>query len=172
MSGRVVIAASALASAVVVIAYLALGGASYEPTPVADPCEPRAWIAPEGVEEAAQQFTLSALDGAACELGDATGVEVTRETLALALATAESRQQFAEDVGIGDAELEAAVRAGLERAIDDAEAAGALNGTVADGLRVVAQHVPVDQAIALILDARQLFENAQGILDALGGLLP
>lgn len=172
MSGRTLIAVSAAASALVVVVYLALGGAGYEPTPVADPCEPRAWTAPEGVEETAQQFTLSALDGAACELRETTGADVTRETLALALGTAESREQFAEDFGIDDAEFEAAVRAGLARAIDDAEAAGALDGTVADGLRVAAEHVPVDEAIALIVDARQLFEDAQGILEGLGGLLP
>ena len=63
------------------VAYLAAGGGDYEPTAVADPCAPREWRSPAGIEESAQQFALSALDGAACELG------VSREALAVALAT-------------------------------------------------------------------------------------
>ena len=74
-------------------AYLAAGGGGYEPTPVADPCAPREWTSPEGVEEIAQQFFLSALDGAACELG------VSRETLAAALATEESRRSSPPSTG-------------------------------------------------------------------------
>jgi hypothetical protein len=153
-------------SAALVIAYLVAGGGGYEPTAVADPCAPREWRDPEGVEEAAQQFALSALDGAACEL------QVSRETLAVALATPESRAEFAAEHGIDDAELEAAVRAGVVRAIDDAERADALAPLVADGLRVVAVRLPVDEGIALIEDASELFEGAGGVIDGIGGLLP
>ena len=35
-----------LAVAAVVVPYVALGGASYEPTPVADPCQARPWRNP------------------------------------------------------------------------------------------------------------------------------
>ena len=147
------------ASAALVIAYLVAGGGGYEPTAVADPCAPREWRDPEGVEEAAQQFALSALDGAACEL------QVSRETLAVALATPESRAEFAAEHGIDDGELEAAVRAGVVRAIDDAERADALAPLVADGL-------PVDAGIALIEDASELFDGAGGVIDEIGGLLP
>ena len=142
------------------------GGGDYEPTAVADPCAPREWRDPEGVEEAAQQFALSALDGAACEL------QVSRETLAVALATPESRAEFAAEHGIDDGELEAAVRAGVVRAIDDAERADALAPLVADGLRVVAARLPVDEGIALIEDASELFDGAGGVIDEIGGLLP
>jgi hypothetical protein len=165
MSGRGLILAALAASAALVIAYVAAGGASYEPGPVADPCAPREWRDPEGVEESAEQFALSALDGAACEL------QVSRETLAVALATPESRAEFAAEYGIEDAELEAAVRAGVTRAIDDAEAAGALDPLVADGLRLVAAQLPVEEGIALIEDASELFDGAGGVLDDLGGLL-
>ena len=82
------------ASALLVVAYLALGGGDYEPTAVADPCAAREWRDPEGIEESAEQFALSALDGAACELG------VSRETLAVALATPESRAEFAAEYGV------------------------------------------------------------------------
>jgi AcrR family transcriptional regulator len=164
------IGVSVAASAALVVLYLALGGSSYAPSSVQDPCEPRPWRDPEGVEEAVEQFTLSGLDGAACEL------HVSRETLAAALATESSRERFAERYGVSDAELEDAIRAGLLRAIDDAEDAGALNPIVAAPLRAAAANLPVDEAIALIQDASRVFGGAQGLLDdadeALDQLLP
>ncbi len=167
---RALLAAAVVASAALVGLYLLLGGATYEPTPVQDPCAPREWRAPEGVEQSAEQFALSALDGAACQL------QVSRETLAVALASPESRARFAEEYGIDDATLEAAVRAGLVRAVDDAEAAGALSPLVAAPLREAAERIPVDEGIALIEDASAIFEGGQDLLDrgldALGGLIP
>jgi hypothetical protein len=165
MTGRALVLAAVAASVVLAVVYLAAGGGAYEPTPVADPCAPREWRDPQGVEESAEQFALSALDGAACEL------QVSRETLAVALATAESRADFAAEYGIEDAELEAAVRAGVTRAIDDAERAAALDPLVADGLRLAAAQLPVDEGIALIEDATDLFDGAGGAIDDLGGLL-
>ena len=136
MTARTLIASAVAAAVLLAGVYLAAGGGAYEPTPVADPCAPRAWTSPEGAEEIAQQFFLSALDGAACELG------VSRETLAAALATEESRQAFAAEHGVDGTELEAALRAGLIRAIDDAEHAGAISGALATGLREFASRVP------------------------------
>ena len=162
--GRLVLLSLA-ASAALVVGYLAAGGSGYKPTVVADPCAPREWTAPQGIDEYAQQFTLSALDGAACELG------VSRETLTAALASTASREQFAADYGIDPAELEAAVHAGLVRAVDDAERAGALDPTAAVALRAVAERLPVETAIGLIEDARRIFEGGQGVVDSLGGLL-
>jgi hypothetical protein len=164
VSGRSLVGVAIAAATALVALYLVLGGGSYEPTPVADPCAHRAWRDPHGVEESAQQFALSALDGAACKL------DVSRETLAIALATPESRKQFAAAYGIGDAEFEAAVRAGVKRGIDDAVAAGALNPLVATGLRAIAARLPVDEAVALIEDGKQLFDGAGGLLDQLRNL--
>ena len=164
MSGRSLVGVAIAAATALVALYLVLGGASYKPTPVADPCAHREWRDPHGVEESAQQFALSALDGAACKLG------VSRETLAVALATPESRKEFAATYGIGDAEFEAAVRAGVVRGIDDAEAAGALSPLVATGLRAIAARLPVDEAAALIRDGRKLFDGTGGLLDQLGNL--
>ena len=163
ISPRALVLGAIGASLALVAVYLVLGGSSYEPTAVADPCQPREWREPSGVEESAQQFGLSALDGAACELG------VSRETLAAALATESSRERFAADYGIEDAELEAAVRAGIVRAVDDAEQAGALNPVVADGLRLIGARIPVDEGIALIEDVSAVFEDAEGFLGELGG---
>jgi hypothetical protein len=163
---RTLVVGAVIASVVLVGVYLAAGGGTYEPTPVADPCAPREWTSPEGVEEVAQQFFLSALDGAACELG------VSRETLAAALATEESRAQFAVEQGIDATELDAAVHAGVMRAIDDAERAGALSPELADGLRGFAAQLPLVDALELFADAGAYLDDAGGLLDQLGGLLP
>ena len=153
-NGAAALVGAALAASVALVAlYLAMGGSSYEPTQVQDPCEPRERRQPDGLEETAEQFTLSALDGAACEL------RVSRETLAVALATEESRQEFGSEYGIDDAQLEAAVRSGVERGIDDAEEAGAIPPLVAGGLKEVAGRLPVDEAIGLIEDGRELFSG-------------
>ncbi|MEK6250589.1 MAG: hypothetical protein AABM43_01390 [Actinomycetota bacterium] len=149
------------ASVALVVTFLALGGSSYAPAKVSDPCEPRARPQTSGLQDTAAQFTLSALDGTACEL------HVSRETLVLALATPEGRQRFADDP-----RLQAAVRAGLVRAIDDAERAGALNPLVANGLRELARNAPVDQVVSLIRDASPIFNDLGGLLGGLGALLP
>jgi hypothetical protein len=160
VSGRLLIGLSTAASAALVIVFLALGGSSYAPADVRDPCEPRAWRETDSLQETAEQFTLSALDGTACDL------HVPRETLVVALASSEGRERFAEDP-----RLEEAVRAGLRRAIDDGEEAGELSPLVASGLRELAERAPVSELVSLIRDAAPLFEQAGGLLAPLGGLL-
>ena len=63
------------------------------------------------------------------------------------------------------------MRAGVVRGIDDAEAAGALSPIVADGLRLAAVRLPVDEGIALIEDGSDLFDDAGGLIDRIGGLI-
>lgn len=145
--------------------YLAAGGSSYAPAKTQDPCRDRPWRDPQGIQEIAEQFSLSALDGAACQLG------VPRETLARALATPESRERFTERYGIEDPELARAIRAGLLRAVDDAEAAGALSPFLAVPLRASLRQLSLDQAILLIQDARALLDSAQSLLGPAQGLL-
>ena len=120
---------------------------------------------PEGLSEIANQFSISALDGAACQLG------VTRETLARALASPEARERFAERYGIDEAKLARAVRAGLLRAVDDAEEAGALSPFIAGPLRGTIEEIPLDQAIELINDADSLLGNVQSFLGPAQDLL-
>jgi len=163
--GRFLIAAAIVASLALVLVYLAAGGSSYEPAKTQDPCKPRPWRNPEGLQQIAEQFSLSALDGAACQLG------VSRETLARALATPESRERFTQRYGIDDAELARAIRAGLLRAIDDAERAGALNPLLGAPLRATVRSIPVDQAIELIKDARSLLGNLESFLGPAGGII-
>ena len=149
------VAAALVASLALVGAYLALGGASYAPAQVADPCAPRDWRDPSGLSEVAEQIVLSALDGAACELG------TTREDVVLAFENRSELERFAQAHGIDDDELEELVRTGLTRAVDDAEQADALGGTTADLLRGLVRRIPVD----LLLDL-------PGLLPALGSIVP
>lgn len=165
MRGRSLILAAVAASAALVLAYLAAGGSSYAPAKVQDPCEPRPWRGAGGIESLTEQFSLSALDGAACELG------VTRERLARALATPQSRDRFTRRHRIDDAELARAVRAGLLRAVDDAEEAGALSPFLADPLRRALREIPPDQAIELLQNARTLLDGLQTLLGPARGLL-
>jgi hypothetical protein len=145
-----VLACSAALAASVPAAYLALGGGSYEPSSVRNPCAPRSWRKPGGVEAVAQQIALSALDGAACHFG------VSRETLTLALATSSSRARFARAHHVDDHELGNAVRRGLERSLDDAERAGAISGFRATALRFAIENVPVEQLAKLVQTVQSL----------------
>jgi hypothetical protein len=140
---------SVTAVAAVLLPYLALGGASYEPAPVADPCVTREWRDPGGLQAVLEQIALSALDGAACELG------VTREDLVLALRDEESLDEFAAEHGISRADAERAVKDGLERAVEDAEEAGGLSGFVAELAARLIENVPPWR----LLDALQDLEG-------------
>jgi hypothetical protein len=163
--GWFLIAGSAVAAAALVLVYLAAGGSSYAPAQVQDPCEEREWRDPEGLQQLAEQFSLSALDGAACELG------VSRETLARALATPESRERFNRRYDIDDRQLASAIRSGLLRAVADAEEAGALSPLIAGPLRETLRRIPLEQAIELIDDAELLLDQLQSFLGPAQGLL-
>ena len=142
-------------------AYLALGGGSYEPSNVRNPCAERSWRNPGSFQAVAQQIALSALDGAACHFG------VSRETLTIALASPSSRARFARDHHVDNRELENAVRRGLVRSVDDARRAGAIGGWRAYALRLAAGHVPVEQMADLAALLRTLAGTA-GVLPDVG----
>jgi hypothetical protein len=165
LRGQLLVGAAIVASLALIGIYFAAGGSSYAPEKSQDPCEHRPWSNPEGLQEIANQFSISALDGAACQLG------VTRETLARALATPEGRERFGRRYGIDDAKLARAVRAGLLRAIDDAEEAGALSPFIAGPLRGTIEEIPLDQAIELINNADSLLGNVRSFLGPAGHML-
>ena len=80
-----------------------------------------------------QRIALSALNGAACELG------TSRERLVLSI----DPDSGYDDVTWDDATAEEALRVGAERAIDDAEERGTLPGFVASILRFAAERAPI-----------------------------
>jgi hypothetical protein len=138
------IALSAAAAVALVVVYLALGGGSYAPAKVADPCAPRDWRDPVGVQAVAQQIVLSGLDGAACDL------HVSREDVVLAFASRDSLRRFARDHGISGSELEGLVRASLLRAVNDAARANALDPAVANLLRDAVRRIPIGGLLDLL----------------------
>ena len=122
--------------AVVVIPYVALGGGSFEPTPVADPCQPRDRAEAEGLGETIERIALQAVDHVACDLG------VSREELVLALRSEDAFDRFARENGIDRGEAEDAIHDGLVRAVDEAEDDGTLPSFIAPFVRKAAEGVP------------------------------
>ena len=121
--------------AAVVVPYLALGGGSFEPTPVADPCEAREQADADGVGETIERVALKAVDGVACKLG------VSREDLVLALRSEDAFAAFSTKHGIDRAEAERAIHDGLVSAVDEAEQDGTLPGLIAPLVRKAAESV-------------------------------
>ena len=104
--------------------YAAAGGADYaEVEGAADPCTARASVdrpvAPE-LEALAERVVLVGLDETACKLG------VSRERLVLALPVASDRRALAEELGLSEEQLAAALKAGLGRAVARLDRAGRL----------------------------------------------
>lgn len=143
-------------------AYIAFGGASYDPQGVADPCQPRS-SATDPDRPLFEAIALSSLDGAACELG------VSREELALALTDEAATQRFVDAHGISRDDLESAVRAALVRAVDDAAAAGRIDGFEETILRTLAEHAPVGALISA-LQALPGDDSIQSLLERLGSI--
>lgn len=123
---------------------ISAGGLDYEPAAVANPCRPQPWRDTHGLDDIENRVALSALAGAACRL------HVSREDLVLAFASATGLAQFRQAHGLTDKRLDDAAKAGLLRAIDDAERAGRLNGFEAATLRFAAEQVPADQVTGLV----------------------
>jgi predicted MFS family arabinose efflux permease len=142
-------------------AYLALGGASYEPLAVADPCAQRP------VEElrrssssVLERIALSTLDGAACRL------RVPREELAIALTSEEARAEFAAEHRLSEEAIDDAVRSGLRRAIDDAVRLDMISSLEATLLRQAVDVLPVP----VLMDALRS-SAGKSILEVLTDLL-
>ena len=145
------IASATAVAAALVLSYAALGGGRYTATPVADPCAPRQWRSPHGIEETLEQIALSTADGAACDLG------VSREELVLALGSESDLNRLAEKHDLSRDEAEGAVRRGLDRAVDDAEQADAIGGRTAAALRGIADHLPMGLVLAVLRGAYGFF---------------
>ena len=113
-----------LAVAVLLGTYAAAGGGSYaEVQGAADPCRARASVdrpVSAQIEPVAERVVLVGLDETACSLG------VSRERLVLALPVAADRRALAAELGMSEAELAAALKAGLGRAVVRLDRAGRL----------------------------------------------
>ncbi len=147
------ITAAVSVSVALVLVYAALGGGHYTPTAAADPCAPRAWGAPHGLQEALEQIALSTADGAACTLG------VSREELVLALGSESDIDRLAQKYDISRHDAEKAIREGLIRAVDDAEQADAISDSTAGALRAIASRLPLGIVLAVLRGASALLPS-------------
>jgi hypothetical protein len=135
-----------------VAAYVALGGTSYEPSPVADPCAPRPARETSTTGERLELVLLAAADETACALG------VSREELVLALRSVEELEQLADQEDRSRDELEDALRDGLRRAVDEAVDQGLIGDTTAGALRFAADRLPLSLLLSILRGASSLLE--------------
>jgi hypothetical protein len=103
---------------------------------IENPCARRIAFSGGGLDATVQRIVLDGLDGAACRLG------TSRERLVLSLAGDPS-----ERLPVTRATRDAAVRAGLLRALDEAERRGDVPALLTPLLRRVVQKVPLDELI-------------------------
>jgi hypothetical protein len=148
--GWVALALLGLVTVTLLAVELGKGALSYGESNVADPCEGRASFPGEGFDATLQRIVLDGLDGAACELG------ATREELVLSL-----DPSFGAEVRWDRPTIERAVRAGLLRAVDDAEERGSLGEAEARILREVVRRAPLEW----------LIEGGSSLAELLGGVL-
>ena len=140
------------AVAAVLVPYAALGGGSYAPAAVANPCEASEWAEPDGLQELLEELALVGFARAACEL------DVSREELVLALRSDAALDAFARKHDLPRSEVDDSIRDGLSSTTADAEDAGDLPGLVAPLVERAVTELPP----TLILET----------LERLGSLLP
>jgi hypothetical protein len=139
-------------AAALVGSYVALGGTSYEPTPVADPCAGRPPRETSGTGERVELVLLAAADETACELG------VSREALVLALRSVDELEDLAREEGRSRDDLEDALRAGLVRAVDEAEDEDLVGGTTASALTFAAERLPLGLLLSVLRGASSFLD--------------
>jgi hypothetical protein len=138
----VVAAVLVIAGATLIAVELALGARDYGEVELDQACSaPPPQLEPNGLDPTIQRVVLTALSGAACELG------TTREELVLSLSPRTGDRYGS----WSDEELERALRAGLVQAVDDARARGELGPVEARVIRELAERAPV----TLILEAAE-----------------
>jgi MFS family permease len=125
---RAVLVGAAVTAVALPLAAVPAGAAEFGRWQPTDPCaagpDP---YAGSTLGDLSQRLVLSGLNGAACELG------TSREQLLIDL----------DDGKVTGDRAEEALRAGLSRAVDDAEARGTLPGWLAAGLGWAVDHAPV-----------------------------
>jgi hypothetical protein len=117
---------------------VSLGGRRSGGYTAADPCtaapDPRPG---SGADAAIQRVVLSAVDGAACELG------TSREVLVLSLDSSSP----ADDIEWDRPTVERALREAAHRAIDDAVARGSMSGATGALLSLAIDHLSLEELI-------------------------
>jgi hypothetical protein len=152
LTARASLVACVVAAVTLAVTYVALGGTSYEPTPVADPCAPRPHRETDGTGERVELVLLAAADETACALG------VSREELVLALRSVDELDELARTEGRSRDELEDALRSGLTRAVDEARDENLIGGTTAGALTFAAERLPLGLLLSVLRGASSFLD--------------
>ena len=120
------------AAAVLVVVEFALGAAHAGEVHLADPCKPQ-----EFTGSAIQRVLLDGLDGAACRL------HISREALVLSVG---KKSPF--HTHWSKQKIETALRAGMLRAVDEAERRGDIPGFLAGPIRQLIRTAPIDKLVS------------------------
>ncbi len=123
-NGRLALTALAAVATVLIAVELALGAVGFGGAKLADPCTSKPAFAGGGIDGAVQRIALSGLNGAACKLG------TSREELVLSFSPASG-----EKIRWTRPTIDAALRAGVDRAATDTAGSGLLGGVLAFLLR-------------------------------------
>jgi hypothetical protein len=132
VTGTRVLAVLFAAAAVLVGVELANGAAHAGEVHLANPCKPRTFAG-----DALQRVVLNGIDGAACRL------HISREQLVLSVGGSSPFHTH-----WTKKQIEVALRAGLLRAVDDAERRGDLPPLLAGPMRKLIETAPIDKLVS------------------------
>jgi hypothetical protein len=144
--GLLGLAVLGLVAVLLIAVELGRGALDYGELSIEDPCTTQVDFEGGGLDGTVQTIALDGLNGAACELG------TTREELVLSFDENRSDVQWDRET------IEQAVRAGLLRSLDEAEARGDIGGLVALTAREIIERAPIDW----------LIEGGGSLLDLIG----
>jgi len=144
--GSAILVALLVAALVLIGVELGKGAAQSVSPPLAKPCRSRPAFPGTGLDATIQRILLDGLDGAACRLG------TTREELVLSLRPSTGVRLRHYD----RATVEAAIRAGVLRSLDEAERRGDVPGFLAPVLRRLVQIAPLDSLLRGAIGLRDL----------------
>jgi hypothetical protein len=130
-----VLAALVLGAVILVVVELANGAAGPVSPTIAPPCRPHPPFPGGGVSGTVQRVVLEGLDDAACRL------RTTREELVLSLSPSSTSQQWSRR------QLDAAIRAGLNEAIDRERRQGNIPGFLVPVLHRIVDETPFEKLI-------------------------
>jgi hypothetical protein len=129
--------------AAVAVAVAEIGrSATNDSVTIANPCKARTPFPGSGIDATIQRLVLDGLDGAACRL------HTSREELVLSLRGGSHRWNRHT--------IEAALRAGLLRSVDQAERRGDIPGFLVPLVRRVVENAPLDKLIEGGISLRDL----------------
>jgi hypothetical protein len=129
----------ALLVAAVAVAVAEVGkGATDGGVKIANPCQPRTPFPGHGIDATIQRVVLDGLDGAACRL------HTTREELVLSLRGGSGSPRWDQQT------IDTALRAGLLRAVDQADQRGDIPGFLVPTVKRVVETVPFDKLIEIV----------------------